>query len=72
MKYLKSLALLISLSTLVSCTQGFEDFPTDVYSQNNIKDTKASEPNDSTGAGRISIHIDEPDVEDIDYTVTLP
>ena len=72
MKYLKSLALLLSLSALASCTQGFEDFPADVYTQNDIKDTKASEPNDSTGAGKISIHIDEPDVEDINYTVTLP
>ena len=72
MKYLKSLALLLSLFTLASCSQGFEDFSEDIYTQNEIKDTKASEPNDSTGAGKISIHIDEPDVEDINYTVTLP
>lgn len=75
MKYLKSLALLISLSTLASCTQGFEDFPEDVYFPKDIKDTKntkASEPNDTTGAGKISILIDEPDVEDIDYVITIP
>ena len=69
MKYLKSLALLISLSTLASCSEGFEDFPADVYT---MKDTKATEPTDSTGYGQISIHIDEPDVEDIDYVITLP
>ena len=81
MKYLKSLALLISLSTLVSCTEGFEDFPADVYSTNEIndindsKDTKSSESNDTndtTGAGMISIQIDEPDVEDINYSITIP
>lgn len=75
MKYLKSIALLISLSTLVSCTEGFEDFPADVYSTNEIndtKDTKSYEPNDTTSTNLISIHIDEPEVEDINYTITIP
>ena len=72
MNYIKTLALLISLSTLASCTQGYDDFPEDVYSINEIKDTKSSEPTDTTATGRISIHIDEPDYEDIDYTVSIP
>lgn len=76
MKYLKTLALLaISLSTLASCTQGFEDFPTDVYSVENIdesKGTKSNEPNDSTGGSSISIHINEANEEDIDYVITIP
>ena len=69
MNYIKAFALLISLSTLASCSQGFEDFPADAYSNMN---TKAAEPSDSTGTSRISIVIDEPDVEDIDYVVTIP
>lgn len=72
MKLLKSIALLISLSTLASCTEGFEDFPADVYSINEESDTKSIEPTDSTASSQISIHIDEPDVEDINYTITLP
>ena len=68
MKFLKSLALLISLSIFASCTE-YEDFPADVYTMN---ETKASEPTDTTGVGQISIHVDEPDVEDIDYTITIP
>ena len=78
MKYLKSLALLISLSTLASCTEGFEDFSADVYSSNKIneindtKDTKSSETNDTTSTGMISIYFDEPEVEDINYSITIP
>ena len=69
MKYLKSLALLISLSALASCSQGFEDFPADAYS---TMSTKAAEPTDTTGTSQISIIIDEPEVVDIDCTITLP
>ena len=69
MNYIKAFALLISLSILASSCTDREDFPSDVYSKMN---TKASEPSDTTGTSRISIIIDEPDVEDIDYAVTIP
>ena len=68
MKHLTLLALLLSISILTSCSD-YEDFPADVYSK---IDTKATEPNDTTGSSQISIQIDEPDVEDIDYVITLP
>ena len=83
MKYLKSLALLLlSISILTSCSED-EYFLADVYSMKdteaNLNDTKATEndttstePNDSTESGMISILFDEPDVEDIDYVITLP
>lgn len=81
--YLKSLALLLlSISILTSCSED-EYFQNDVYSMNDTKttdiDTKAAEvdthsiePNDTTESGQISILIDEPDVEDIDYVITIP
>ena len=69
MNYIKTLALLISLSTLASCSEAFEDAPKDVYT---TLETKATDPTDSIGAGNISLYIDEIDVEDIDYTITIP
>lgn len=72
MNYIKTLALLISLSTLASCTEAFEDCPEDVYSTIDIKDTKASESNDSTGGTQITILIDETEVVDIDCTLDIP
>ncbi|MBD5263826.1 MAG: hypothetical protein HDS39_07125 [Bacteroides sp.] len=83
MNYLKSLALLLlSTSILTSCSQ-YEDFPADVYSMDNTEanekntkaaesDTDGTEQDDTTGSGMISINIGEPEVEDIDYTVTIP
>ena len=35
-------------------------------------DTDGTEPNDSTASDMISIIIDEPVVEDIDYVITIP
>lgn len=72
MKYLKTLALLISFSTLASCTEGFEDFPADVYSINDTQDTKSVEPTDTTTSRQISIHFDEPEVEEINYAIIIP
>lgn len=72
MNYIKTLALLISLSTLASCTEAFEDCPEDVYTTIDIKDTKASESNDTTGGAQITLLIDEPDEVDIDYTLNIP
>ena len=83
MNYLKSLALLLlSTSILTSCSED-EDFPADVYSVKHTEtnetgtkgaenDTIGTEPNDTTGSGMISIIIDEPDVVDIDFVITLP
>lgn len=72
MKYLKTLALFIALLTLVSCDQGFEDFPAETYSMNDENGTKATEHSDSTASGNITIIFDVPEVTDIDYVVTIP
>ncbi|MDE5586050.1 MAG: hypothetical protein K2I92_06885 [Muribaculaceae bacterium] len=83
MKYIKTLALLLlSISILTSCSED-EYFSTDVYSMKDTKaienetkssenDTNGFEPNDTTDSGKISILFDEPDVEDIDYAITIP
>lgn len=68
MNYIKAFALLFSLSILASSCTDREDFPADVYTNMN---TKAEEPTDSTGTGRITIIIDEPDVEDIDCNINI-
>ena len=71
MNYIKTFALILSISILTSLTScaDHEDFPADVYSS---METKGSEPTDTTATRKISIVVDEPEVEDIDYSVTIP
>ncbi|MDE5850831.1 MAG: hypothetical protein K2H38_11870 [Muribaculaceae bacterium] len=83
MNYIKTLALaLFSISILTSCSED-EFFTNEVYSvkdtEANLNDTKGfendpngTEPNDSTETGTISIHFNEPEVEDIDFSITIP
>ena len=68
MNYIKAFALLFSLSILASSCTDREDFPADLYS---TMETKASEPTDTTGTSQISIIVEEPDVEDIDYVENI-
>lgn len=87
MKYLKSLALLLSLSILASCSQDeyFEDVYSKIDTEANVKDTKAmdndindtdddsdTEPNDTTQSGTITIIFEEPEIVDLECEITLP
>ena len=87
MKYLKSLALLLSLTILTSCSQDeyFEDVYSKIDTEANVKDTKAmdndindtdddsdTEPNDTTQSGTITIIFEEPEIVDLECEITLP
>ncbi|MBD5278504.1 MAG: hypothetical protein HDS32_04630 [Bacteroides sp.] len=80
--------LLFSLTILTSCSEYedfpadvYSMNETESYgkntkaTENNTNDSDDddnTEPNDTTGSGKITILIDEPEVEDIDFTITLP
>ena len=85
MNYIKTFALLIlSIFVLTSCSED-EYFTTDVNSlmdtqaiDNNTKaidnntDAEGIEPTDTTVNGPVSIIIEEPNVVDIDFVLTIP